>query len=66
MTFDYANGEEAKYMVFIYRGFCNDRLYFSNYRDAKRAFDDCKGREKDASISLYKMPTDERKEFVKV
>ena len=66
MTFDYTHGQEAKYMVHIYRGFCNDRLYFHSYNEAKKAFEKAKETEKDASISIYNVSKDERKEFVRV
>lgn len=67
MVFDHTKGERAMYMVSVYRWNVQDRHFYSNYREAKAFFNALKeeDHEKGTVISLYNVPKDIRKEFVK-
>lgn len=66
MKFDYTKGQEARYMVSIHRWNADDHYYLHNYRDAKKLFDEIKQKEKDASVNLWDMKKDIRKDYVRV
>ena len=66
MKFDYTKGQEARYMVSIYRWNVDDHYYLHNYRDAKKLFDEIKQKEEDASVSLWDLKKDIRKEYARV
>lgn len=68
MNFDYTKGKSPRYMVFVYRGFVNDRYYVHTYNEAKKLFNELKEQEagRDSSVSIYDFEKDIRKEFAKV
>lgn len=68
MNFDYTKGKSPRYMVFVYRGFTNDRYFVHDYSTAKKLFDELKAQEagSDSVVSIYDVEKDIRKEFAKV
>ena len=67
MRFNYTHGKEAKYQVSIHRWNVSDFYYFSNYRDAKKCFNEwADGEEEGTSLSLWDMGKDVRKEYVRL
>ena len=66
MKFNYTHGNEAKYMVSVYGWNISDYYYCHEYKQAKELFNKLKELVKDASISIYDIKKDIRKEFAKV
>lgn len=67
MRFDYTKGQHANYMVSIHRWNGNDFYYFHYFKDAKKLYDDVKGKEeKGTSVSIWDMTRDIRKDYVRV
>ena len=68
MRFDYTEGKTEKYIVSLYWDERNsDHFYFHEYRKAKNKFDKLKDNAlKGATITLYDLIKDVRKEFVKL
>lgn len=67
MTFDYTNGEKAKYMVSVYAWNVEDRYIYHTYKEAKAMFDKVShsSLEEGTSVSLYDMIKDIKKAFYK-
>lgn len=66
MKIDRTEGLEAKWLVSINRWNVDDFYYFHYYKDAKTLFDDAVIKEKGATISIWDMKKDTRKDYTRV